>query len=55
MSNLLWRIRYAFHFRRLTGYGSIVSWQAARAVESWQIEDSPPLEAVETELSYWTE
>ena len=52
--SLVWRIRYAYYFWKRTGFSPRRSWQAAQAVDDGY-EDESPCDAVEIELSYWSD
>lgn len=57
MRFLWWRIRYASHARRLTGFSWKQCWAMSNAGderEHWQ-EGWTPLDSLLEEMSYWTE
>ncbi len=52
---MIWKLRYAYHFWRLTGSRWSFCWQLANAYCEYVGCEDSPLEAVEVELSYWTD
>jgi hypothetical protein len=53
-----WRVRYTYHFCRRTGYSPSFGWEIACMddMDGGSFADGmPPQEAVDTELSYWTD
>ena len=55
MKLLSWRIRYSYHFWRRTGISLFFGWQSSGASCDSFDDEETPLDAVDSELSYWTD
>jgi hypothetical protein len=58
METLLWKIRYSVAMRRAAALPWLACWDHAGAwleMVNGDLSEATPTEAVETELSYWTD
>ncbi len=55
MKLLIWRIRYSHYFWRRTGISPFFGWQSSGAALDSFHDNETPIDAVDSELSYWTD
>lgn len=56
MKKLIWKIKYAIEMRRVAKLPCLVSWDFAGSfleMTDGDLDECDPVEAVETEISYW--
>lgn len=55
MQLLIWRIQFTYHFCRLTRLSPFFCWPISGTYLETFDDNETPLEAVWSELSYWTD